>query len=95
LEKDKILNDPVKQMTCNDYILIQDKIGQNTDCPSFFGLYDYCQISAGASFDCAVLLAENYNDVCINWFQFHFITGLEECIMPKGKKQLDFVMSMI
>ncbi len=35
------------------------KVGQTNDCPVFQGLFNFCQISAGASWDSAILLAEN------------------------------------
>ena len=36
------------------------------DCPTFEGLFEFCQISAGASMDAANALLNNY-DIAINW----------------------------
>lgn len=43
------------------------KVGESGDCPLFEGLYDFCRIATGGSWDAAVLLAENACDVAINW----------------------------
>lgn len=43
------------------------KLGESGDCPLFDGLYDFCQIATGGSWDAAVLLAEREADVAINW----------------------------
>jgi acetoin utilization deacetylase AcuC-like enzyme len=48
-------------------LILIDKIDLTTDCPTFHGLYDFCQISTGGSFDSALLLAENECDIAINW----------------------------
>jgi len=48
-------------------LISTDKIDLTTDCPTFHGLYDFCQISTGGSFDSALLLAENECDIAINW----------------------------
>ncbi|RGB34651.1 hypothetical protein C1646_760312 [Rhizophagus diaphanus] len=39
----------------------------NADCPIFEGLYDFCQIYAGASIAAAHHLASDGADICINW----------------------------
>ncbi|CAG8470808.1 5292_t:CDS:2 [Acaulospora colombiana] len=39
----------------------------NEDCPIFAGLYDYCQLYAGASVAAAERLASGASDICINW----------------------------
>lgn len=39
----------------------------NSDCPIFDGLYEFSQISAGASIDAAVQLNSKESDLCINW----------------------------
>ena len=59
------------------------KLGESGDCPLFDGLYDFCQIATGGSWDAAVLLAEREADVAINW--------AGAFIMQKNKKQQDFV----
>lgn len=43
------------------------KVGESTDCPSFNGLYNMCQISSGASIDAACLLLNGDSDIAINW----------------------------
>jgi histone deacetylase 1/2 len=43
------------------------KVGDSTDCPAFNGLYDFCQLSAGASIDCARAIMSGKADVAINW----------------------------
>lgn len=45
----------------------QFKVGESTDCPAFNGLFDVCQISAGASIDAATLLLNGDTDIAINW----------------------------
>lgn len=42
-------------------------MGESTDCPAFNGLYNLCQISAGASIDAATLLLNGETDIAINW----------------------------
>lgn len=37
------------------------------DCPVFSGLFDYCQLSAGASITAATHLCSGQADICINW----------------------------
>lgn len=43
------------------------KLGESGDCPLFDGLYDFCRIATGGSWDSAILLAENEADIAINW----------------------------
>lgn len=43
------------------------KVGESTDCPAFNGLYNYCQISSGASIDSAALLLNGEADIAINF----------------------------
>jgi len=37
------------------------------DCPIFDGLYDFCQLYAGASLDAARKLNEKQSDIAVNW----------------------------
>ena len=32
------------------------KLGESSDCPTFDGLYNFCQLSSGGSIDCAHLV---------------------------------------
>jgi len=41
-------------------------IGES-DCPVFEGLFNFAQISCGASIDSAVMLNNDDADICINW----------------------------
>ncbi|MBS1889795.1 MAG: hypothetical protein JST59_00750 [Actinobacteria bacterium] len=43
------------------------KVGDSFDCPAFNGLYDFCQLSAGGSIDCARTIIYGEADVAINW----------------------------
>jgi acetoin utilization deacetylase AcuC-like enzyme len=43
------------------------KFNISEDCPIFEGLYDFCQIYAGASIAAAHQLASDGADICINW----------------------------
>ncbi|CAB4391471.1 unnamed protein product [Rhizophagus irregularis] len=43
------------------------KFNISEDCPIFEGLYDFCQIYAGASIGAAHQLASDGADICINW----------------------------
>jgi histone deacetylase 1/2 len=45
----------------------QFNINETGDCPSFAGLYEFCQLSCGGSIDAANLLMNNQSDICINW----------------------------
>lgn len=42
------------------------KVGEN-DCPCFEGMYEFSQISSGASLDAAVKLNHRSTDIAINW----------------------------
>lgn len=42
------------------------KVGEN-DCPSFEGMFEFSQISSGASIDAAIKLNHKSSDICINW----------------------------
>lgn len=42
------------------------KYNLGDDCPTFEGLFEFCQISAGGSIDAANALLNNY-DIAINW----------------------------
>ena len=42
-------------------------VNQNYDCPSFDGLYDFCELAVGGSIDAADLLITGCADVAINW----------------------------
>ena len=42
------------------------KVGEN-DCPCFDGMFEFSQISAGASLDAAVKLNHKSTDIAINW----------------------------
>ena len=42
-------------------------LGENTDCPAFPGLYDFCQLYTGGSIDGAMKLNHGMADICINW----------------------------
>jgi acetoin utilization deacetylase AcuC-like enzyme len=41
-------------------------VGEN-DCPSFPGLFEFSQISAGGSLDAAIKLNHKSADICLNW----------------------------
>lgn len=43
------------------------RIGDTSDCPGFEGLYNFCQISAGGSLDCAAMIVNQQSDIAINW----------------------------
>ena len=45
---------------------IQYNIGES-DCPCFKGLWEFSQISAGASLDAAIKLNHGSADICVNW----------------------------
>lgn len=52
----------------NDVKLRQTfKVGDSFDCPAFNGLYDFCQLSAGGSINCARTIIHGNADVAINW----------------------------
>lgn len=42
------------------------KVGEN-DCPCFDGMFEFSQISAGASIDAAIKLNHRSTDIAINW----------------------------
>lgn len=42
-------------------------VGESSDCPAFDGLYNYSQLSTGASLDSARLIINQEADICINW----------------------------
>lgn len=42
------------------------KVGEN-DCPCFEGMFEFSQISAGASIDAAIKLNHKSTDIAINW----------------------------
>jgi histone deacetylase 1/2 len=42
-------------------------VGPDQDCPSFEGLYEFCQLISGASIDAAVQLCLDRSDIAINW----------------------------
>jgi len=42
-------------------------VGEQTDCPIFDGLYEFCQTTCGASIDGAARLNSGEADICINW----------------------------
>ena len=42
-------------------------VNQNYDCPSFDGLYDFCQLAVGGSIDAADIIITGYSDIAINW----------------------------
>lgn len=41
--------------------------GMGDDCPIFDGVYDFCQLYAGASIEAATKLNHNLCDIAINW----------------------------
>ncbi|KAM3138797.1 hypothetical protein pb186bvf_009176 [Paramecium bursaria] len=43
------------------------RVGDSTDNPQFPGLYNFCQLSAGASIDAAHLLIKKDAEIAINW----------------------------
>ena len=45
----------------------QFSMGEIGDCPGFAGLYEFCQLSCGASIDSAYLLLRGDSDLTINW----------------------------
>lgn len=49
-------------MKCHKY-----NVGPTEDCPAFDGLYEFSQLTAGASIDAAVQLCLQQSDICINW----------------------------
>ncbi|CAI2173516.1 18219_t:CDS:2 [Funneliformis geosporum] len=50
-----------------DFVEDFSKFNISEDCPIFEGLYDFCQIYAGASIAAAHQLASDAADICINW----------------------------
>lgn len=42
-------------------------IDHNNDCPSFDGMYDFCQLAVGGSLDAADIIITGYSDLAINW----------------------------
>lgn len=42
-------------------------VGPNEDCPAFAGLYEFSQLTTGASLDAAVQLCLGQTDIAINW----------------------------
>lgn len=42
------------------------KVGEN-DCPCFQGMFEFSQISSGASIDAAIKLNHKSTDIAINW----------------------------
>ncbi|KAJ4797264.1 Histone deacetylase [Rhynchospora pubera] len=44
-----------------------DRFNMNSDCPVFYGLFEFCRISAGASIGAARCLNEELDDIAINW----------------------------
>lgn len=40
---------------------------ENSDCPVFDGLYEFSQVSTGASIDAAINLNLGLSDIAINW----------------------------
>ncbi|KAL4491480.1 hypothetical protein ABPG72_008136 [Tetrahymena utriculariae] len=59
LESAYHINNPKKRQT--------SKVGDTSDCPGFEGLYNFCQISAGGSLDCASMIINQQSDIAINW----------------------------
>ncbi|RIB10802.1 histone deacetylase 3-like protein [Gigaspora rosea] len=49
------------------YSFDADRFNISEDCPIFRGLYDFCQIYAGASVAAALRLTSEDTDICINW----------------------------
>ncbi|CAD8169364.1 unnamed protein product [Paramecium octaurelia] len=43
------------------------KVGDSPDNPTFSGLFSYCQLSSGASIDCAHSILTGQADIAINW----------------------------
>jgi len=43
------------------------KVGDNSDCPVFPGIYNYTQIYTGGSLDSAQLINDGQHTICINW----------------------------
>lgn len=60
---------PQNQEGCLEFLQKKQKfkVGESTDCPAFNGLYNYCQISSGASIDAASLLLNGEANVAINF----------------------------
>lgn len=42
-------------------------VNEGYDCPSFDGLYDFCQLAVGGSIDAADIIITGYSDIAINW----------------------------
>ena len=42
-------------------------VGENSDCPVFDGLYEFCQLSTGGSIAGAVKLNKQATDIAVNW----------------------------
>jgi len=59
LEKNKVAAD-------SSAALADFKVGEN-DCPCFEGMFEFSQISAGASIDAAIKLNHKSTDIAINW----------------------------
>lgn len=45
----------------------QFSMGENGDCPGFAGLYEFCQLSCGASIDSAYVLLNQDAEITVNW----------------------------
>ena len=45
----------------------QYKVNSNYDCPSFEGLYNYCQLAVGGSIDAADIVISGAADIAIHW----------------------------
>jgi acetoin utilization deacetylase AcuC-like enzyme len=43
------------------------RVGDSSDCPSFPGLFTFCQLSTGASIDSAHTILCDQTDIAINW----------------------------
>lgn len=59
LEQNKVVAD--KQAALADF-----KVGEH-DCPCFEGMFEFSQISSGASIDAAIKLNHKSTDIAINW----------------------------
>jgi acetoin utilization deacetylase AcuC-like enzyme len=61
-----LLEKNANKYTDKNCALADFKVGEN-DCPCFEGMYEFSQISAGASIDAAIKLNHRSTDIAINW----------------------------
>jgi histone deacetylase 1/2 len=60
-------NQSVVKGDVNEPVIKDFRDGESSDCPTFPGLFTFCQLSTGASLDAAHLLLNREADICINY----------------------------